>query len=180
MGTDPSSFWGDPSLPVEQVSWNESQEFCRKLAAKTGKQVRLPTEAEWEYACRAGTTTPFHYGSSLSSAQANFNGNSPYHGAARGAYRNKTTPAGSFQPNAFGLHDMHGNVWEWCQDWSGPEYYGQSPANDPPGPTSGKTRVVRGGSWFTCADYCRSANRASDLPDYQVNDIGFRIVAAIP
>jgi serine/threonine-protein kinase len=117
MGTNPSDFKGCDNCPVEQVSWDDAQEFIRQMNARgDGYTYRLPTEAEWEYACRAGTTTAFAYGDLLSSEQANFDGKHPYGGASKGVYRQKTTLVGSFQPNAFGLYDMHGNVWEWCQD----------------------------------------------------------------
>ena len=176
MGTNPSKFKG-ASNPVEQVSWNDSTEFCRKLSERSGKQVRLPTEAEWEYACRAGTTTPFHYGSSLGSDQANFDGNFPDGGAARGTYREKTTPVGSFQANAWGLHDMHGNVWEWCGDWYDEGYYGKSPGQNPTGPTSGGYRVLRGGAWSNFGLSCRSALRSGLIPSDRNDHIGFRVVA---
>jgi formylglycine-generating enzyme required for sulfatase activity len=174
---NPSHFRGD-NLPVENVSWNDAVEFCRRLSSQTGKTYRLPTEAEWEYACRAGTTTPFAFGPSLSSAQANFNGSYPYGEAAKGVYREKTMPVGSFAPNAFGLYDMHGNVWEWCQDWHDKDYYWQSPGNNPQGPTSGTYRVLRGGSWDYNGDYCRSGNRSGNSPDSRTHYLGFRVVVS--
>ena len=139
-------------FPVEKVSWDDAVAFCKKLSElpeekKAGRVYRLPTEAEWEYACRAGTKTAFHYGDSLSSKQANFNGNFPYGGADKGPYLGRTAKVGSYAANAFGLYDMHGNVWEWCQDWYDENYYKNSPKEDPPGPAQGLHRVVRGGGW---------------------------------
>jgi formylglycine-generating enzyme required for sulfatase activity len=119
MGSNPSHFKGD-HLPVEQVSWEQCHEFCNRLGQKDGKRYRLPTEAEWEYACRAGTTTSFYFGETISTDQVNYDGNYPYGKGKKGRYRQMTSAVGSFPPNAWGLYDMHGNVWEWCQDWYGP------------------------------------------------------------
>jgi formylglycine-generating enzyme required for sulfatase activity len=177
MGNNPSYFKGD-HLPVENVSWDDAMEFCRKLSKWFGKTYRLPTEAEWEYACRAGTATAFAFGSSLSSTQANFNGNYPYGGAAYGIYRHSTTPAGIFSPNNFGLYDLHGNVWEWCQDWYNKDYYRQSAENNPQGPTTGTVRALRGGSWEASGDHCRSAYRDGFEPDLRSSYIGFRVVVS--
>ena len=174
MGSNPSWF-KDSDNPVENVSWNDCQNFLQKLSSRTGKTFRLPTEAEWEYACRAGTETAFHYGSSLSSTQANFDGNHPYCGASKGQYLRKTTSEGSYHPNAFGLYDMHGNVWEWCQDWYESGYYNNSPTSDPQGPSSGSGRVLRGGSWYNYAKYCRSALRHC-APVLRYGSTGFRVV----
>lgn len=180
METNPSYFRGD-NLPVEKVTWNDAVEFCRRLSQMTGKAYRLPSEAEWEYACRAGTQTPFAFGSSLSSRQANFNGTLPYGAAAKGVYRQKTTPVGSFRPNAFGLYDMHGNVWEWCEDWSNGNYDGS--------PTDGSAwlsgrdqeiRVVRGGSWDDSSPHLLSATRFGILKGVRGSYNGFRIVAVVP
>ena len=129
-------------FPVEMVSWDDAVAFCKKLSElpeekKAGRVYRLPTEAEWEYACRAGTKTAFHYGNSLSSKQANFDGNRPYGGADKGPYLERTTKVGSNAANAFGLYDMHGNVWECCQDWYDEDYYKNSPREDTPGPAQG-------------------------------------------
>ncbi|MHC5825746.1 MAG: formylglycine-generating enzyme family protein, partial [Nostoc sp.] len=115
MGINPSNFKGE-KLPVEQVSWDDAVEFCKKLSQKIGKTYRLPSEAEWEYACRAGTTTPFYFGKTITTDLVNYNGNFPYGSARPGKYRQTTTNVGIFPPNSFGLYDMHGNVWEWCQD----------------------------------------------------------------
>ena len=174
MGNNPSSFkdCGD-DCPVENVSWEDAQEFIKKLSRKEGKEYRLPTEAEWEYAARAGTTTPFHTGRCLSTDQANYDGNYPPEGCAEGKYREKTVPAGSFSPNAYGLYDMHGNVWEWCQDW-----YGDYPAGsvtNPEGSSTGSYRVFRGGGWYRYAVNCRSAYRGYDSPGYRSSDLGFRL-----
>jgi formylglycine-generating enzyme required for sulfatase activity len=176
MGTNPSEFNGN-NRPVERVSWNDAVEFCRKLSQMTGRKYRLPTEAEWEYACRAGTTTPFAFGSSLSSDQANFNGGYPYGDAAEGVYQNKTMSVGSFQPNAFGLYDMHGNVWEWCEDYYHSSYVGA--------PTNGSAwlsgdssdRVLRGGSWSLYAPFLRSAFRNRNGSGIRDLNGGFRVVA---
>ena len=178
MGNNPSHFKGDGRLPVEQVSWNDAQEFCRKLSAKAGVTVRLPTEAEWEYACRAGTATPFHFGSTITTDQANYDGNYPYGGGPKGVYRQKTVAVGSFPANAWGLHDMHGNVWEWCQDLYGA--YAAGSVTDPTGAGSGTERVLRGGSWSSGATYCRCAYRSGSRPAYRFDDIGFRVAVGTP
>jgi len=178
MGNNPARFQNGDNHPVEQVSWDDCQTFVRKLNGKAGRQLyRLPPEAEWEYACRAETGTAFHYGNSLDASQANFDGNNPYGGAAKGEYRQKTTPVASFRPNAWGLCDMHGNVYEWCQDWYGEKYYSTviSVATDPQGPASGKSRVLRGGSWVDGGRGCRSANRDGYQPDNRYSFIGIRL-----
>ena len=177
VGKNPSHF-GGASNPVESVSWTDATEFCRKLSQRTGTTVRLPTEAEWEYACRAGTTTAFHYGNSLGTDQANFDGNYPYGGAAKGKYWQKTTPVGSFRPNAWGLYDMHGNVCEWCSDWFDEGYYAKSPGTDPQGPGTGKYRVLRGGSWIDDGHYCRSAFRSGYPATDRIRYYGFRVVVS--
>lgn len=176
MGYNPSNFkdCGD-DCPVEQVSWNEAQEFIKKLNKREETNgYRLPTEAEWEYACRAGTKGPYSFGNCLSTDQANYNGDYPLERCPQGIYRATTIRVGSFPPNDWGLYDMHGSVWEWCQDW-----YGKYPSNhvtDPKGPSSGSRRVLRGGRWSLGARFCRSANRYKETPDHWVNFLGFRLV----
>jgi len=180
MGSNPSHFsnCGD-HCPVEQVSWNECQEFIRRLNLLSGAQrYRLPTEAEWEYAARAGTTTPFAFGNCLSTDQGNYNGQYPLSGCPEGQYRWKTVPVAGFSPNAWGLYDMHGNVSEWCQDWYGS--YPSGAATDPKGPSSGSYRVNRGGGMHSYAWYCRSASRGRDTPDYQNRGLGLRLTRAAP
>jgi formylglycine-generating enzyme required for sulfatase activity len=180
MGKNPSVFKDNSDNPVEQVNWGEAAEFCKKLSElpeeiKAGRVYRLPTEAEWEYACRAGTTTVFHYGNSLSSKQANFNGEEPYGGAEKGPKILKTVKCGSYQPNAWGFYDMHGNVWEWCLD--GPRTYTPNPVNDPRGSeAAGGIRVLRGGPWLHPALLCRSAARYPDGPDHRNPHFGFRVM----
>jgi formylglycine-generating enzyme required for sulfatase activity len=175
MGNNPSHFSGCDNCPVEQVSWDDIQTFLQKLNAKTGKNYRLPTEAEWEYACRAGTATTFNTGDNLTTAQANYNGNYPWKNYPKGEYRQKTIPVGSFAPNAWGLYDMHGNVWEWCSDWYSSDYYKNSPSNNPKGAATGSYRVIRGGSWDFSADYCRSAYRGSNDAVIRNDSFGFRV-----
>ena len=174
MGNNPSYFkdCGD-NCPVEQVSWEDAQEFIKKLSRKEGKEYRLPTEAEWEYAARAGTSTPFAFGKCLSADQANYDGNYP-NVCPKGKYREKTVPAGSFSPNAYGLYDMHGNVWEWCQDWYG--YYPAGSVTNPEGSSTGSGLVRRGGSWYVNDSNCRSANRLNSAPSDRFSNLGFRLV----
>ncbi len=163
---------------MENVSWNDAVEFCRKLSQMTGREYRLPTEAEWEYACRAGTTTPFAFGAGLSSEQANFDGNYPSGGAPKGVYRQQTTRVGSFQPNGFGLYDMHGNAWEWCEDVYHVNYNG-APTDGSAWLNGGESnrRVLRGGSWYSYADFLRSALRVRYAPSNRYDAFGFRVVA---
>ena len=171
MGEDPSNFKG-PSHPVEQVSWNDAVEFCKRLSAKEGKTYRLPTEAEWEYACRAGSTTLYSFGDDPASLgqHAWHRGNS--HGVAR--------RAGQKKPNTWGLHDMHGNVWEWCADWWAEDYYAVSPTDDPPGPETTTYRVIRGGCWWDGARLCRAACRSRYVPRDRIVCLGFRVAAVPP
>ncbi len=183
MGNNPSLFKG-MKLPVEQVSWEDAVEFCRKLtnrerqAGRLGQDeaYQLPTEAQWEYACRAGAGTAFAYGKSLSSREANFDGNFPYGDGSTGPFHEKTTAVGSYRSNRWGLYDMHGNVWEWCRDWYDERLSGGA---DPMGGSSGRRRVYRGGSWFVLAYHCRSANRDSYGPWSGRSSLGFR-VARVP
>jgi len=176
MGNNPSHFKNDENCPVEQVSWDDVQEFIRKLNEKEGTdKYRLPSEAEWEYACRAGTITPFYFGKCLSTDQANYDGNYPLEGCPNGIFREKTVPVGSFPANAWGLYDMHGNVWEWVADIYSNEgvYIGEQ--TDPIYTGSGSRRVNRGGSWRSSAQLCRSARRLSNSPVSRGNDLGFRL-----
>ena len=171
MGTTPSKFKG-PNLPVETVSWDEAVSFCKKLTEREKKAGRLPagwayalpTEAQWEYACRAGTRTAYSFGNAITEKQANFKGTNDN--------IKKTTPVGSYGPNAWGFHDMHGNVWEWCSDWYGG--YPKGAMTDPTGPAVGSLRVIRGGSWFIDARYLRSAFRSWCGPVFRFNFLGFR------
>jgi len=173
MGNNPSKFKGEKNLPVDTVSWDDCQEFLKKLRGKDKKPYRLPTEAEREYACRAGTTTPFHFGETISTDQANYDGNHVYGNGKQGVYRGKTTPVGSFPANAWGLHDMHGNVLQLCQDWLGD--YPHKDVVDPQGPEKGKERVVRSGSWYGDPHYIRSAFRHSIKPDFRHDRCGLRV-----
>jgi len=190
-----SAFVGEDN-PAENVEWKSAKVFCQRLASRpeekrAGRKYRLPTEAEWEYTCRAGTSTAFHFGDSLSSEQANFNGDYPAGNAQKGKYLRKTTKVGSYGPNAFGLYDMHGNVAEWCADWYAPEYYLDSSEEDPLGPPFGvvDTRfrnfdenffvVVRGGCWVDDGRACRSAYRFRAMPNTQYRLIGFRVACDV-
>ncbi len=181
MDKNPSKFAGNDKLPVEQVNWLEAMDFCQKLSKKTGRTYRLPSEAEWEYACRAGTTTPFAFGETINPKVVNYQGSYPYGGAAKGENWHKTTPVGTFPPNLFGVYDMHGNVWEWCLDeWF--DNYNRAPNNggargDINSKNKDKLRPLRGGSWKNSALNCRSANRystKSSSPNY-LAFIGFRV-----
>ena len=177
MGKNPS-FSKGATLPVEQVSYDDALAFCKKLSdlpaeKAAGRKYRLPTEAEWEYCCRAGTSTPFHFGNELNGTQANCDGTTPYGTTKKGPFLRKTTPVGSYPPNAWGLYDMHGNVWEWCQDWYG-DYPKQS-VTDSRGPEVGSLRVLRGGSWFNEAAICRSVFRDGDGPSGRDGRNGFRL-----
>jgi formylglycine-generating enzyme required for sulfatase activity len=190
MGSNPSYFKGD-NLPVEMVSWYDVIDYCNRRSqregltpayTRSGENVtwnrsangyRLPTEAEWEYACRAGTTGPFNTGNNITTSQANYNGDYPYNGNG-GQNRGTTWNVGSGTANAWGLYDMHGNVWEWCWDWDGA--YASGAQTDPTGPASGSTRVLRGGSWNFSAQYLRSAYRNSITPSSRSRGVGFRLV----
>jgi len=169
---NPSRFKGE-QRPVERVSWNDCQKFLERLnAERPGLELRLPTEAEWEYACRAGTPTPFSFGANVTPEQVNYNGEYPYAGGAKAEYRRQTVEVRSLPANPWGLHEMHGNVWEWCSDWYG--QYEAGPVVDPTGPERGDSRVLRGGSWFLLARDARSACRFRPAPDYRVDFAGFR------
>ena len=170
MGVKPSEFKG-ANNPVENVSWDDAVEFCRRLSElpaekAAGNVYRLPTEAEWEYACRAGTTTKYSFGDDESDFGE--------YGWYRENSGRTTHPVGSKLPNAWGLYDMHGNVYEWCRDWHGE--YPSGSVTDPSGATSSSSRVVRGGSWYFTADYCRSAFRDWVLPSARGGNLGFRVV----
>jgi formylglycine-generating enzyme required for sulfatase activity/tRNA A-37 threonylcarbamoyl transferase component Bud32 len=173
------------SFPVERVSWHDAVEFCNKLnelpeERAAGRTYRLPTEAEWEYACRGGATAyqVFSFGNSLSSNQANFDGNFPYGNAPKGPRLGRPTTVGSYQPNGFGLYDMHGNVYEWCADWHD-ENHGAGPRKDPTGPAAGTRRVLRGGSWLDNGRHCRSAARIGFGPGNRIYDNGLRVVCSV-
>jgi formylglycine-generating enzyme required for sulfatase activity len=177
MGKNPSESTGHfkksaPDLPVEMVSWDDAQEFCRKLTdlaqeKEAGRCYRLPTEAEWEYACRAGSTTKFCYGDD----ESRLGDYAWYRGNSDG----KSHPVGRKKPNAWGLYDMHGNVWEWCSDRYDYEYYANSPTDDPAGPATGSYRVHRGGGWYSSPTDCRSAHRVRSTPDCRFDNLGFRM-----
>jgi formylglycine-generating enzyme required for sulfatase activity len=176
---DPSSKLrgeGD-DYPIYFVSWDDAVDFCRKLSQKERREYRLPTEAEWEYACRAGTTTPFNTGETITSDQANYNGNFVYGIGAKGENRDQTVTVGMFKPNAWGLYSMHGNVSTWCSDWYGD--YPKADVTDPQGAGSGEGRVVRGGSWFGEPTACRSAARYKKPPEGRFNFIGLRVVTPV-
>jgi formylglycine-generating enzyme required for sulfatase activity len=194
MGANPSRF-RNPKRPVEQVSWFDAVEYCNRRSAREGLQpaysingrevrwnrnadgYRLPTEAEWEYACRAGTTGPFSTGANITTDQANYNGNFSYNGARRGRDRTETTQSGSFAPNPWGIYDMHGNVWDWCWDWKA-AYPAENAAN-PAGPASGSYKTARGGSWRVGAQSLRSALRGSNPPEDRGDGLGFRLVRSV-
>jgi formylglycine-generating enzyme required for sulfatase activity len=174
-GTNPSKFKGD-DLPVETVSFEECEQFCKKLGQKTGKKFRLPTESEWEYACRAGTTTAYHFGETFSTDQANSPG-SLLGGIGRAFFTGSTTRVGKFPANAWGLYDMHGNVSEWCSDWYGP--MDKSDKADPEGPQSGGARVLRGGSWDGLPRCCRAACRSRNDPALRGGYCGCRVLLCL-
>lgn len=163
--------------PVANVSWLDAKAFCAWLQSMCGRDARLPSEAEWEYACRAGTTTPFSLGSSLSAELANFDGDYPYGNGNKGVRRMKSMPVGSFSPNEWGLYDMHGNVAEWCEDYKHESYEG-APSNGVAWTTKGKSegRISRGGGWCFNAAWCRSASRDTGVPGTRIGTIGIRVV----
>jgi len=165
MGTNPSWFEGDDK-PIDYVTWYDAKEFCRQLSEKEGRTYRLPTEAEWEYACRAGTTTKYYWGDKINDAYLWYKDNSDQ----------QTHSVGEKLPNAWGLYDMLGNVYEWCEDWYDRDYYSRSPWTDPVGPSSGLFRVLRGGSWFSYENAKHSAFRSNIAPSDTYHYIGFRVV----
>ena len=177
------SYWDNPGFsqtdnhPVTCISWDDTNAFIKWLSRKEGKIYRLPTEAEWEYAARAGTKTPFSFGRCLSTDQANYDGNRPLSGCSKGKYRKGTIPVASLIANTWGLYDMHGNVLEWSQDWLGD--YPSSSVTNPTGPSGGSVRVVRGGSWFGNARLCRSAFRIRVMPGLRSYYLGFRLLRTI-
>jgi formylglycine-generating enzyme required for sulfatase activity len=182
---DPSRFKGD-KRPVEQVLWLDAMEFCRRLSKHTKREYRLPSEAEWEYACRAGTTTPFHFGETITSDYVNYNGNYPYDDAPKGEYRGETIDVGSLKAaNTFGLYNMHGNVWEWCADdwhdsYKGSPQDGSVWINDNKNYEDPETeKLLRGGSWGSYAHHCRSAYRSFSSARSQNDGIGFRVVCVV-
>ena len=180
MGTTPSRFSEcGPKCPVENVTFFDVQQFIAKLNERPGGSLkyRLPTEAEWEFACRAGTTGPFSTGDHLTTAQANYNGKMPYASFPAGEFRQHTTPGATFPANPWGLHDMHGNVWEWTADWYGPYPESASANIDPRGPASGTKRVIRGGSWFFDANSARCGLRYTHSPQDKGFSLGFRLAA---
>jgi formylglycine-generating enzyme required for sulfatase activity len=181
-GENPSNFKNDEDsiqeLPVETVSFDDVQAFLTQLNERIGKEATfsLPTEAQWEYACRAGTNTPFSFGKSISTDQANFNGDYPYADSAKGEHRQRTVAVKSLPCNSWGLYQMHGNVWEWCSDWYAE--YSQDRFADPQGPDSGSSRVIRGGSWIRHASHVRSACRRRRDPGNRSSNLGFRLLSS--
>ncbi|MFK8184525.1 MAG: formylglycine-generating enzyme family protein [Phormidesmis sp.] len=181
LPAEPSRFKGD-NRPVEQVSWYEAVEFCKRLSENTKRPYRLPTEAQWEYACRAGTTTPFTFGKTLTTEIANYNGDYTYNDGPKGDFRNETTDVNTCEvANAFGLCEMHGNVWEWCEDQWHSDYKG-APPDGKAWLTDNESarRVLRGGSWDDDPWLCRSATRDCLTPDYRYDGIGFRVSCRAP
>jgi formylglycine-generating enzyme required for sulfatase activity len=179
MGNNPSEFKDDVNNPVERVSWDDVQDFIAKLNRLNPElHAQLPSEARWEYACRAGSTMPFSFGDNITPEQVNYNGNYPYAGGNKGLYRQKTVAVKSLPANAWGLYEMHGNVWEWCQDyWT--EQLPKQPATDPKGAKTGSARVVRGGSWLNVGRRVRSAIRLRYAPDFRYDDLGFRLALGL-
>jgi len=174
MGANPSRFQEHPANPVEQVNWDDVQTFLDRLNALVpGLDAGLPSEAQWEYACRAGTIEPFSFGEYITRGQVNYNGKYPYVGAEKDLQRGKTVPVGSLPPNSWGLYEMHGNVWEWCADAYAPSI--ERSQTEPSGPPDGSGRVLRGGSWGSNARSCRSAYRHFYRPGVALYYIGFRI-----
>lgn len=174
MGDNPSKLRGD-ELPVENVSWDDAQAFIAKMnGMKAELKLCLPTEAQWEYACRAGTATPFSWGEQIDSSLVNFHGTAPYNNGRKSEFREQAVAVKALPCNDWGLYQMHGNVWEWCQDWYGD--YPSQPVIDSQGPESGRTRVLRGGSWFGIGGICRSACRNGYVPSIRLSGLGVRLI----
>jgi formylglycine-generating enzyme required for sulfatase activity len=194
VGRDPRYSWRDPGFPqgedhpVVNVTWNDAVAFCGWLSRKEGKTYRLPTEAEWEYACRAGTTTRYNFGDEPEDLAGSANvydatSHPLYNEALWGRYELGsrdgfcfTAPVGRFRPNRWGLYDMHGNVWEWCSDWYGENYYKQCPVDDPKGPEAGIRHSRRGGAWHSFALYVRPCYRNYNTPQSRYPNLGLRVV----
>ena len=176
--SDPSYFKGG-SRPVEMVSWEDAMEFCERLSRATGRKYRLPTEAEWEYACRAGSRSAFHFGDTVTPAWANYDAKSPYASAPKSDSRQQTTPVGSLGvANAFGLYDMHGNVWEWCLDtWHDNYFQAPNDGSSREKEANNYVKVIRGGAWNSFAGECRASARNRITAPFKLNGIGFRVVA---
>lgn len=179
LGVHEKAGFRGPQLPVENVEWPQALMFCNLTAKQVGSKLRLPTEAEWEYACRAGTTTEFNTGYKIEPDQANYQCTKSYQGSVTQSLYKKTVNVGSYAPNAFGLYDMHGNVWEWCQDVYNSKFYGISPDADPVNQGHKGSRIIRGGSWNSPPKNMRSADRDRRIPDADRNNIGFRVVMEI-
>ncbi len=179
MGRNPSRFEEcGPDCPVENISWHEAVDFLSRMGEASGERFRLPTEAEWEMACRAGTSAPFSTGVELSTDDANYDGDPPLEGWPAGIDRERTTLVGTFAANAWGFHDLHGNVWEWTADWHCP--YPPGPVTDPVGECESGLRVIRGGSWHFGPDSARCALRYTHRPEDIGPSLGFRVVREIP
>jgi formylglycine-generating enzyme required for sulfatase activity len=177
-GRNQSLFSGDKSkLPIDNVSWDDCQDFCRELGKLDGRAYRLATEAEWEYACRAGSAAPFWFGETISSAQADYDSRYAYGKGDKGPYRQKTTAVDELPANPWGLYDVHGNLMQWCQDWYGP--YPTGDVVDPKGPSQGEARVLRGGSWLSYPSKCRAAHRDGNPPDVRSGIYGCRVVCLV-
>jgi formylglycine-generating enzyme required for sulfatase activity len=178
MRFNPSHFNTDENFPVDSVSWQDAANFIEKLNKENhSDQFQLPSEAQWEFAARGNTEdVMYHTGNTITSGQANFNGSIPFALNLRDEYKKSPVQTASFSPNSYGLYDMHGNVWEWCKDWYGEDYYEDSPLKNPPGPDGGEMRVLRGGSWFRYSGHIRSATRYKNKPTGQYADTGFRLV----
>jgi formylglycine-generating enzyme required for sulfatase activity len=179
MGKLPPCRLKGDDLPVERVSWNEAQKFCQQLSKRTGRRYHLPSETQWEYACRAGTATPFSFGETITIDVANYNGEHTFRDEPRGIYFHSTNPGGKFPPNAFGLFDMHGNLWEWCADnWL--DDYTSSPRDGSSYQNNdSQYRVARGGSWHEPPALCRSASRLRVLESEADEVMGFRVVCEV-